>query len=78
MMFCIGLDGLFHVMAFIYQHHFIFFSAALTCPPINRYRTFDGSCNNLNNPTWGQAGTVQRRFTDQTGNPMVEYEDGMS
>lgn len=47
------------------------------CPSVARYRTFDGYCNNLVHPTWGQAGTIQRRFQDRNGNPMVDYEDGV-
>jgi peroxidase len=27
-----------------------------------RYRTYDGSCNNLNYPWWGQTGTTFKRF----------------
>ncbi|CAC5363385.1 PXDN [Mytilus coruscus] len=51
---------------------------ATDCPKNSRYRTFDGHCNNLENPTWGQAGTAQRRLTDRNGKPMVAYEDGIS
>jgi len=27
-----------------------------------KYRSIDGSCNNILNPTWGQTLTAQRRF----------------
>ena len=33
-----------------------------TSPTINRYRTADGSCNNVDNPGWGQAGRPQARL----------------
>lgn len=45
------------------------------CAPHARYRRFNGSCNNLNHPTWGRASTAQRRFTDAKGQPMVDYAD---
>ncbi|XP_071142120.1 chorion peroxidase-like [Mytilus edulis] len=48
------------------------------CPQSARYRTFSGYCNNLRNPSWGQAGTAQRRLSDRYGKPMVAYEDGVS
>ncbi|CAG2246794.1 PXDN [Mytilus edulis] len=48
------------------------------CPKNLRYRSVDGSCNNLRHPTWGQAGTAQRRLVDINGRPMVSYEDGKS
>lgn len=34
-----------------------------TCDPNFPYRTFDGSCNNLNQTWWGQAGTPFKRWT---------------
>ncbi len=36
------------------------------------YRTVDGSCNNLENPTWGQAKSGMTRYLNPT------YEDGQS
>lgn len=48
----------------------------IDCPKNARYRSVDGSCNNLRHPTWGQAGTAQRRLKDINGRPMVSYEDG--
>ncbi|CAC5417199.1 PXDN [Mytilus coruscus] len=48
------------------------------CPKNARYRTIDGSCNNLRNPTWGKSDTKLRRLTDKDGYPMVAYEDGIS
>ncbi|CAC5381296.1 PXDN [Mytilus coruscus] len=41
-----------------------------------RYRTLDGSCNNLQHPTWGRAKTTERRLKDANGRPMEAYEDG--
>ncbi|KAF3430721.1 hypothetical protein E2986_12644 [Frieseomelitta varia] len=34
----------------------------LTMCEESRYRTFDGSCNNLYNPTWGMANTTFGRL----------------
>lgn len=36
----------------------------------NYYRTIDGSCNNLWNPTWGQAKTTLQRILPP------QYDDG--
>ncbi|CAC5390152.1 PXDN [Mytilus coruscus] len=36
------------------------------CNPNDRYRTADGSCNNLNNPLWGASITNQARFLSPT------------
>uniref|UniRef100_A0A182M6G4 Uncharacterized protein n=1 Tax=Anopheles culicifacies TaxID=139723 RepID=A0A182M6G4_9DIPT len=30
----------------------------ITCDPDNPYRSYDGSCNNLQNPTWGRRGNA--------------------
>lgn len=40
------------------------------CNPYTRYRTADGACNNLNDPSLGAALTRQRRMMDNA------YEDG--
>jgi hypothetical protein len=32
------------------------------CDPDAKYRSADGSCNNLNNPEWGMAGRSQERL----------------
>ncbi|GFT24140.1 chorion peroxidase, partial [Nephila pilipes] len=32
------------------------------CNPSSRYRTADGTCNNLQNPSWGSAGVCFRRL----------------
>lgn len=42
------------------------------CDPQNLYRSADGICNNLRDPTLGAALTRQRRMM------LNSYEDGMS
>lgn len=42
-----------------------------TCNPFTRYRTADGSCNNLADPSLGAALTRQRRMMDNS------YDDGI-
>ncbi|KAK3095477.1 hypothetical protein FSP39_015149 [Pinctada imbricata] len=42
------------------------------CSKNSQYRTYDGSCNNLANPTWGMAGQTQLRMMP------AEYNDGIS
>ncbi len=32
------------------------------CNPINRFRTLDGSCNNLEHPLWGKSFRPMGRF----------------
>ncbi|XP_071123148.1 uncharacterized protein [Mytilus edulis] len=34
----------------------------VTCDPYEKYRSYDGKCNNLRNPLWGSALTAQPRF----------------
>ncbi|XP_071090965.1 salivary peroxidase/catechol oxidase-like [Haliotis cracherodii] len=41
------------------------------CDNSSIYRTADGSCNNLNNPTWGMSNTPQRRYL------IPQYNDGI-
>jgi len=41
------------------------------CDAKYRYRTMDGSCNNLENPVWGQANTVNIRIIQ------ANYSDSM-
>ncbi|XP_046655262.1 chorion peroxidase-like [Daphnia pulicaria] len=45
----------------------------LPCDPNYPYRTFDGSCNNLNNPRYGQANTIYQRLIAP-----ANYADGVS
>jgi hypothetical protein len=40
------------------------------CDPSARYRTIDGSCNNLRNPTWGMTGSLFNRLIP------AKYADG--
>ncbi|KAJ8313649.1 hypothetical protein KUTeg_008210 [Tegillarca granosa] len=45
--------------------------SSVTCDTTAKYRTYDGTCNNLDNPLWGSAFTAQQRL-----NPPV-YADGI-
>jgi hypothetical protein len=38
------------------------FAVPVTCDPNTPYRTFDGSCNNLKVPWWGQSNTPYKRW----------------
>ncbi|XP_050098236.1 peroxidase-like [Anopheles aquasalis] len=42
-----------------------------SCNASSRYRTFDGTCNNLQNPSWGAANTVYGRLI------AADYGDGV-
>lgn len=42
----------------------------VTCDPEYRYRSADGSCNNLKHPHWGRSHTAQERFL------LPEYDNG--
>ncbi|VDI37042.1 Hypothetical predicted protein [Mytilus galloprovincialis] len=44
---------------------------AVQCDPTNKYRTADGSCNNVANPLWGKSHTPFERFIPSF------YEDGL-
>jgi len=49
--------------------------AMTTCNKNNRntpFRTMDGSCNNINQPAWGQAGSTYRRILPSS------YSDGIT
>ncbi|XP_033756984.1 peroxidasin-like [Pecten maximus] len=57
-------------------------SANLTCNPLSRFRTIDGSCNNPFNPTWGMAATQQKRYLrpvyhDGINSPRLMGRDGL-
>jgi len=39
-------------------------SPSVTCDPKAKYRTVNGSCNNLQNPNWGAALTPFYRYMD--------------
>jgi len=41
------------------------------CNPNSKYRTFNGSCNNLRVPTWGASNTPFLRLLN------AEYSDGI-
>lgn len=45
---------------------------AVVCNSNAKYRTFDGSCNNIETPTWGATNTPFLRLHD------AEYSDGNS
>ncbi len=47
-----------------------FASNAIVCDPKNKYRSFDGTCNNLNNGLFGSVNTPYQRFLQP------EYADG--
>ena len=42
------------------------------CNPKERYRSIDGSCNNLENPLWGKSNTQYNRILPPS------YSDGIS
>ena len=42
----------------------------VTCNPNDKYRTFNGSCNNLQNPNWGAALTPFYRLMN------ADFNDG--
>ncbi|OPL28700.1 hypothetical protein AM593_08351, partial [Mytilus galloprovincialis] len=48
-----------------------------SCSTNAKYRTYDGSCNNLVYPSWGKANTAQRRF-EYNGDLMIDYDDDNS
>jgi hypothetical protein len=43
-----------------------------TCDPNSKYRTIDGTCNNLKYPLWGRSNRQHRRLLTPV------YEDGRS
>ncbi|XP_023338409.1 chorion peroxidase isoform X2 [Eurytemora carolleeae] len=48
------------------------------CDPTERYRTITGSCNNIDNPTWGMPGSqlhrlVSSAYSDGIGEPRGGY-----
>jgi len=47
-----------------------FASNSIVCDPTNKYRSFDGTCNNLNFPLYGSVNTPYQRFLQP------EYADG--
>lgn len=44
----------------------------ICCDPYSPYRSLNGSCNNLKNPTWGMANSPYRRITP------AEYDDSIN
>ncbi|XP_050063420.1 myeloperoxidase-like [Aphis gossypii] len=59
-------------MATINNDYFEKCAPRITCDPNAKYRTINGSCNNLQNPSWGEALTPFYRYM----NPM--FSDGIS
>lgn len=66
----------------VFNTPFFSFFGGPQCPPAiapcneGPYRTFDGTCNNLNNPGWGQGNTrygrlLKPRFADGVSQPTV-------
>ncbi|CAC5384054.1 PXDN [Mytilus coruscus] len=51
-------------------------NVSIVCDADAKYRTIDGSCNNLNNPGFGKANTLFERFVDGNGNKIFDYADG--
>ena len=47
-----------------------FASNTIVCDPTNKFRSFDGTCNNLNFPLYGSVNTPYQRFLQP------EYADG--
>ena len=46
----------------------------LADPVKKKYRTIDGSCNNVQHPKWGMAFTAQERFISLGGSlPVTAY-----
>ncbi|KAH3716255.1 hypothetical protein DPMN_058974 [Dreissena polymorpha] len=46
-------------------------SVQVNCDADANFRTIDGSCNNLKNPEWGKAASMQSRSVTNV------YDDGM-
>ncbi len=42
------------------------------CDPLAKFRTFEGTCNNLKTPKWGSAGTPLQRVLPNA------YADGLT
>ncbi|KAH3858557.1 peroxidasin homolog pxn-2-like [Dreissena polymorpha] len=47
-------------------------NTTVMCNADDRFRSINGTCNNLNNPTWGMAGAAQRRLLP------AAYDDGLN
>lgn len=52
------------------QEYFIQCAPVVTCDFSDKYRTSNGTCNNLNNPIWGSSNTPFIRLVD------AQYSDG--
>jgi len=46
------------------------YAVDVPCSPVDRYRTFDGRCNNLIKPLWGSSNQPLARFL------APDYADG--
>lgn len=58
------------MLLYSYSHDFIWY-VLIALPKMFRYRTHDGTCNNVNRPRWGSTMTPVQRFLPPS------YSDGL-